>query len=140
MVTNSGQGLADWLSTIPNEALVDGDRELIRDRWSRALDQGFTIDKGTRAAFDPLPTVEPKQPRPRPMSNVALEHERGMTSAELDQKWQLEQFGRTMAEWKHDQQRRLPAVIAVLAALGLPEQAARVRDYIERAIATGAWR
>ncbi|SIH37474.1 Uncharacterised protein [Mycobacteroides abscessus subsp. abscessus] len=127
--------ISAWPETIPDVALAEGDRELIENRWAQALDRGFTVERRMQAAFDPPVTVPNPSPA-RPGSNAADELERAMCDPERH----LVAFTRVLAEADADQQRRLPASVTVLEALGLTAQAARLGDYIKWLRTTGAWR
>lgn len=121
----------DWPATIPEGALASDDRELIRRRWERALDQGFAVEPHMRAAFEPLPRLM-KESRPTPMSNAAHERELGMSAAELDREWTIRKMAIYKADLDAADRRRLPSSVAVLAALGLTAQADQLRTYIEQ--------
>lgn len=121
--------VTDWPATLPEEALAAGDRDLIRHRWTRALDQGFRVAPEMQAAF-----------QTPPLRFVAPRDDSRMSDKERD----LAAFASLLdLSEPHDQIRRLRASVAVLVALDLPEQSEKLVKFIEWTRVTGAghhWR
>lgn len=119
------QHILNWPATLPEEPLDAADRDLIRNRWTQALDQDFTCGPEMRAAFQP-----PSQPLDRPT------HHRG----HQDMNDQQREIADMIACLPPDQPHSLPqlrACVAVLASLDLPDQAEKLGEYITWARDTG---
>lgn len=119
------QHVLNWPDTLPEEPLDADDRDLIRDRWTRALHRGFTCEPDMRAAFSPPGPLEwPIYPPPgyRDMTDRQREFADMLANVPLD---------------TTDSPARLRACVAVLASLDLPDQAAKLGEYIAWARDTG---
>lgn len=119
------QHVLNWPDTLPEEPLDHADRDVIRGRWTQALDRGFTCEPDMRAAFPP-----PSRPLDRPTypHNYRDMNDQQREIADLIAYQPLDTI---------DSLTRLRACVVVLASLDLPDQAAKLGEYITWARYTG---